>query len=95
MRARAGGGDEGIQLHLERNAITLLLSNTLDDADEQEMCAPVDKVEVDLALSAHANAAVRLTRPPTRVGAPLQDAPNPCQAVVESQRNVGRSPQPP
>jgi hypothetical protein len=49
------------QLHLERNAITLLLSNTLDDASEEEMAAPVDKVEVDLSLSAHANAAVRLS----------------------------------
>ena len=73
------------QLHLERNAITLLLSNTLDDADEEEMSAPVDKVEVDLALSAHANAAVRLTRTPAVLAAcysrppecTLLDAPDP------------------
>lgn len=44
------------QLHLERNCITLLLSNNLDDMDEDEITSPVDKVEVDLALSAHANA---------------------------------------
>jgi predicted ribosome quality control (RQC) complex YloA/Tae2 family protein len=45
------------ELHLERNAITLLLSNTLDDAAEEEMTAQCAKVEVDLNLSAHANAA--------------------------------------
>lgn len=44
------------KLHLERNCITLLLSNNLDDMDEDEKTQPVDKVEVDLALSAHANA---------------------------------------
>ncbi|KAL6571712.1 hypothetical protein OROHE_003355 [Orobanche hederae] len=43
-------------LHLERNCITLLLSNNLDDMDDDEKTQPVDKVEVDLALSAHANA---------------------------------------
>ncbi|GER28419.1 nuclear export mediator factor Nemf [Striga asiatica] len=44
------------KLHLERNCITLLLSNNLDDMDDEEKTQPVDKVEVDLALSAHANA---------------------------------------
>ncbi|XP_047338273.1 ribosome quality control complex subunit NEMF isoform X2 [Impatiens glandulifera] len=44
------------KLHLERNCITLLLSNNLDDMDEDEKTQPVDKVEVDLAQSAHANA---------------------------------------
>ncbi|KAJ4807693.1 Nuclear export mediator factor NEMF [Rhynchospora pubera] len=44
------------KLHLERNCITLLLSNNLDEMDEEEKTSPVEKVEVDLALSAHANA---------------------------------------
>ncbi|KAK8952600.1 hypothetical protein KSP39_PZI004325 [Platanthera zijinensis] len=44
------------KLYLERNSITLLLSNNLDEMDEDEKTSPVDKVEVDLALSAHANA---------------------------------------
>ncbi|XVF28164.1 hypothetical protein REPUB_Repub15cG0005300 [Reevesia pubescens] len=44
------------QLHLERNCMTLLLSNNLDEMDDDEKTLPVDKVEVDLALSAHANA---------------------------------------
>ncbi|KAK3002827.1 hypothetical protein RJ639_018858, partial [Escallonia herrerae] len=44
------------KLHLERNCMTLLLSNNLDGMDDDEKTQPVDKVEVDLALSAHANA---------------------------------------
>ncbi|OVA16712.1 zinc finger protein [Macleaya cordata] len=44
------------KLHLERNCMTLLLSNNLDEMDDDEKTCPVDKVEVDLALSAHANA---------------------------------------
>ncbi|KAM7279287.1 hypothetical protein ACFE04_006421 [Oxalis oulophora] len=44
------------KLHLERNCMTLLLSNNLDDMDDDEKTLPADKVEVDLALSAHANA---------------------------------------
>ncbi|XP_078444958.1 zinc knuckle (CCHC-type) family protein isoform X3 [Wolffia australiana] len=44
------------KLHLERNSITLLLSKNLDDMDDEEITQPVDKVDVDLALSAHANA---------------------------------------
>ncbi|KAJ8767313.1 hypothetical protein K2173_017357 [Erythroxylum novogranatense] len=44
------------KLHLERNSITLLLGNNLDDMDDDEKTLPVEKVEVDLALSAHANA---------------------------------------
>ncbi|KAF3336238.1 nuclear export mediator factor NEMF isoform X2 [Carex littledalei] len=44
------------KLYLERNCITLLLSNNLDDMYEEEKTTPVEKVEVDLALSAHANA---------------------------------------
>ncbi|KAK9139129.1 hypothetical protein Scep_008810 [Stephania cephalantha] len=43
-------------LHLERNCVSLLLSNNLDEMDDDEKTLPVDKVEVDLALSAHANA---------------------------------------
>ncbi|XVF62394.1 hypothetical protein PTKIN_Ptkin09bG0004100 [Pterospermum kingtungense] len=44
------------RLHLEKNCMTLLLSNNLDEMDDDEKTLPVDKVEVDLALSAHANA---------------------------------------
>ncbi|XP_042517780.1 nuclear export mediator factor NEMF [Macadamia integrifolia] len=44
------------KLHLERNCMTLFLSNNLDEMDDDEKTRPVDKVEVDLALSAHANA---------------------------------------
>ncbi|KAK8548868.1 hypothetical protein V6N13_054365 [Hibiscus sabdariffa] len=44
------------RLHLERNCMTLLLSNNLDEMDDDEKTLPADKVEVDLALSAHANA---------------------------------------
>ncbi|KAL5849225.1 hypothetical protein ACOSQ4_007238 [Xanthoceras sorbifolium] len=44
------------KLHLERNCMTLLLSNNLDEMDDDEKTLPVEKVEVDLALSAHANA---------------------------------------
>ncbi|KAI9122760.1 hypothetical protein K1719_005649 [Acacia pycnantha] len=44
------------KLHLERNCMTLLLSNNLDEMDDDEKTCPADKVEVDLALSAHANA---------------------------------------
>ncbi|KAK9289082.1 hypothetical protein L1049_017553 [Liquidambar formosana] len=44
------------KLHLERNCMTLLLSNNLDEMDDDEKTLPADKVEVDLALSAHANA---------------------------------------
>ncbi|KAJ4822904.1 hypothetical protein Tsubulata_037852 [Turnera subulata] len=44
------------KLYLERNCMTLLLSNNLDEMDDEEKTLPVDKVEVDLSLSAHANA---------------------------------------
>ncbi|KAJ0036069.1 hypothetical protein Pint_24282 [Pistacia integerrima] len=44
------------KLHLERNCMTLLLSNNLDEMNDDEKTLPVEKVEVDLALSAHANA---------------------------------------
>lgn len=44
------------KLHLERNCMSLLLSNNLDEMDDDEKTLPADKVEVDLALSAHANA---------------------------------------
>ncbi|KAL3849647.1 hypothetical protein ACJIZ3_011529 [Penstemon smallii] len=37
------------------NCITLLLSNDLDEMDDDEKTQPADKVEVGLALSAHAN----------------------------------------
>ncbi|XP_058084254.1 uncharacterized protein LOC131231908 [Magnolia sinica] len=55
---KAGNPVAGLidKLHLERNCIMLLLSNNLDEMDEDEKTSPVDKVEVDLALSAHANA---------------------------------------
>lgn len=44
------------KLNLEKNCMTLFLSNNLDEMDDDEKTQPVDKVEVDLALSAHANA---------------------------------------
>lgn len=44
------------KLHLEKNCMTLLLSNNLDDMDDDEKTLPADKVEVDLSLSAHGNA---------------------------------------
>ncbi|KAL9251567.1 Ribosome quality control complex subunit NEMF-like protein [Drosera capensis] len=44
------------KLHLDHNCIILLLSNNLDEMDDDEKTQPVDKVEVDLSLSAHANA---------------------------------------
>ncbi|KAG0521245.1 hypothetical protein BDA96_08G145000 [Sorghum bicolor] len=55
---KAGNPVAGLidKLNFERNCITLLLSNNLDDMDEDEKTAPVEKVEVDIALSAHANA---------------------------------------
>lgn len=55
---RSGNPVAGIidKLHLERNCMTLLLSNNLDEMDDDEKTLPADKVEVDLALSAHANA---------------------------------------
>ncbi|KAL2651385.1 hypothetical protein R1flu_019513 [Riccia fluitans] len=55
---KAGNPVAGLihSLQLETNQITLLLSNNLDDMDEEEKTRPVDKVEVDLSLSAHANA---------------------------------------
>lgn len=55
---RAGNPVAGLidKLSFENNCITLLLSNNLDDMDEDEKTAPVEKVEVDLSLSAHANA---------------------------------------
>lgn len=55
---KAGNPVAGLidKLSFERNCITLLLSNNLDDMDEDEKTAPVEKVEVDLSLSAHANA---------------------------------------
>ncbi|KAI4344741.1 hypothetical protein L6164_011932 [Bauhinia variegata] len=55
---KAGNPVAGLidKLHLERNCMTLLLSNNLDEMDDDEKTLPVDKIEVDLALSAHANA---------------------------------------
>ncbi|VAI28429.1 unnamed protein product [Triticum turgidum subsp. durum] len=55
---KAGNPVAGLidKLSFEKNCITLLLSNNLDDMDEEEKTAPVEKVEVDLSLSAHANA---------------------------------------
>uniref|UniRef100_A0A0E0EMT4 CCHC-type domain-containing protein n=1 Tax=Oryza meridionalis TaxID=40149 RepID=A0A0E0EMT4_9ORYZ len=55
---KAGNPVAGLidKLSFERNCITLLLSNNLDDMDDEEKTAPAEKVEVDLSLSAHANA---------------------------------------
>lgn len=55
---RSGNPVAGLidKLHLEKNCITLLLSNNLDEMDDDEKTLPADKVEVDLSLSAHANA---------------------------------------
>nr|CAB3466189.1 unnamed protein product [Digitaria exilis] len=55
---KAGNPVAGLidKLNFERNCITLLLSNNLDEMDEDEITAPVEKVEVDISLSAHANA---------------------------------------
>ncbi|KAK4775824.1 hypothetical protein SAY87_023785 [Trapa incisa] len=55
---KAGNPVAGLidKLYLERNCMTLLLSNNLDEMDDDEKTLPVDKVEVDLALSAHGNA---------------------------------------
>ncbi|KAJ6987733.1 nuclear export mediator factor Nemf [Populus alba x Populus x berolinensis] len=55
---KAGNPVAGLidKLHFEKNSMTLLLSNNLDEMDDDEKTFPVDKVEVDLALSAHANA---------------------------------------
>ncbi|WOG83458.1 hypothetical protein DCAR_0102633 [Daucus carota subsp. sativus] len=44
------------KLYLEKNCMTLLLSNNLDEMDDNGKTQPVDKVEVDLTLSAFANA---------------------------------------
>ncbi|KAH9683984.1 CCHC-type domain-containing protein [Citrus sinensis] len=55
---KAGNPVAGLidKLYLERNCMSLLLSNNLDEMDDEEKTLPVEKVEVDLALSAHANA---------------------------------------
>ncbi|PWA86817.1 zinc knuckle CCHC-type [Artemisia annua] len=44
------------KLQLEKNSMSLLLSNNLDEMDDDEITQPVEKVVVDIALSAHANA---------------------------------------
>ncbi|CAH8390348.1 unnamed protein product [Eruca vesicaria subsp. sativa] len=44
------------KLNLEKNCMTLLLCNNLDEMDDDEKTLPVEKVEVDLSLSAHGNA---------------------------------------
>lgn len=43
-------------LQLESNQATLLLANNFDEMDDAQKTLPVDKVEVDLSLSAYANA---------------------------------------
>lgn len=55
---KAGNPVAGLihSLQLEKNQITLLLSNNLDDMDDDEKTQPVSKVDVDIGLSAHANA---------------------------------------
>eukprot|EP00002_Diphylleia_rotans_P021148 TRINITY_DN4117_c0_g1_i6.p1 TRINITY_DN4117_c0_g1~~TRINITY_DN4117_c0_g1_i6.p1 ORF type:complete len:823 (+),score=195.64 TRINITY_DN4117_c0_g1_i6:75-2543(+) len=44
------------QLKFELNQITVLLSDNLDDATEEELTKPATKVDVDLSISAYANA---------------------------------------
>ncbi|CAN8253544.1 unnamed protein product [Cochlearia groenlandica] len=44
------------KLYLEKNCMTLLLCNNLDEMDDDEKTLPVEKVEVDLSFSAHGNA---------------------------------------
>lgn len=41
------------KLHLERNCITLLLSNDLDEMDEDEITQPVDKASFKLYYFSH------------------------------------------
>eukprot|EP00897_Mesotaenium_endlicherianum_P003139 jgi/Mesen1/2853/ME000174S02111 len=56
---RAGNPVAGIiqSLQLDKNQITLLLSHhEYDDMDDEQRTLPMEKVEVDLALSAYANA---------------------------------------
>ncbi|XP_071685642.1 uncharacterized protein [Rutidosis leptorrhynchoides] len=55
---KAGNPVAGLidKLHLEKNSMSLLLSNNLDEMDDDEITQPVEKVEVDIGLSAHANA---------------------------------------
>ncbi|KAI7842328.1 hypothetical protein COHA_003968 [Chlorella ohadii] len=57
---RAGNPVAGLidSLQLERSRVTLLLSNWLDEeeGDEEAATRPATKVEIDLSLSAHANA---------------------------------------
>ncbi|KAG0577183.1 hypothetical protein KC19_5G137000 [Ceratodon purpureus] len=55
---KAGNPVAGLihSLQLDKNQITLLLSNNLDDMDDDEKTQPVNKVEVDIGISAHANA---------------------------------------
>ncbi|KAL4420985.1 hypothetical protein ABPG77_001304 [Micractinium sp. CCAP 211/92] len=57
---RAGNPVAGLidSLQLERSRVTLLLSNWLDeeDGDDEAATRPATRVEVDLGLSAHANA---------------------------------------
>lgn len=36
------------KLHLERNSMTLLLSNNLDEMDDEEKTSPVDKVILEV-----------------------------------------------
>ena len=43
-------------LDLEKNRMTLLLSANLDDASEEDLTKPASRVEVDLSMSALANA---------------------------------------
>jgi len=47
---KAGNPVAGLidKLHLERNCMTLLLSNNLDEMDDDEKTLPVDKVFIDL-----------------------------------------------
>eukprot|EP00899_Mesostigma_viride_P015122 jgi/Mesvir1/23610/Mv18292-RA.1 len=60
---KAGNPVAGLiqRLDLAQNKMTLLLANNLDEASEEQRTCPVEPVEVDLSLSAHANASIHYT----------------------------------
>lgn len=55
---KAGNPVAGLihSMQLEKNQITLLLANNLDEMDDEQRTTPVMKVEVDLSLTAYGNA---------------------------------------
>jgi len=44
------------KLHLDKNQVTLYLTNPSDEISDEELASPALLVDIDLALSAHANA---------------------------------------